>query len=56
MPDAARLYEQIADKLRKAILDGEYVPGMTLPTLDALAGHFRASNKTVQKGSPPASE
>jgi len=49
MPSATRLCQQIADKLRKAILDGEYVPGMTLPTLDALAGHFRASNKTVQK-------
>ncbi|MCZ7648907.1 MAG: GntR family transcriptional regulator [Planctomycetota bacterium] len=49
MPRAAALpkYEKVREKLRARILDGQYAPGMRLPTEIELFREFRASDSTV---------
>jgi len=41
--------QQIKRQLRQRILDGQYEPGTTLPTIRSLAKSFNVSTKTVQK-------
>ena len=41
--------QQIRRQLRQRILDGQFEPGGTLPTIRSLAKSFNVSTKTVQK-------
>jgi LacI family transcriptional regulator len=41
--------QQIKRQLRQRILDGQFEPGSTLPTIRSLAKSFKVSTKTVQK-------
>jgi DNA-binding transcriptional regulator YhcF (GntR family) len=42
-------YPEIAALLRARILDGEWTPGNTLPTLDALAAEYGADKNTISR-------
>jgi len=44
-----RLYQDVAQQLREAILAGEYRPGDRLPTELALAGKFKVSRAVVRQ-------
>lgn len=43
-------YQQIADHLRRGILDGTYPPGLPLPSEEVLAKEFGVSRPTVRQG------
>ncbi|MFJ4687817.1 GntR family transcriptional regulator [Streptomyces sp. NPDC088789] len=43
-------YQQIADHLRKGILDGTYPAGQPLPSEEVLAGQFGVTRPTVRQG------
>ncbi|MEU9334419.1 GntR family transcriptional regulator [Streptomyces sp. NPDC048290] len=43
-------YQQIADHLRKGILDGTYPAGQPLPSEEILAGQFGVTRPTVRQG------
>ena len=49
MPDTRRLYEQISQKLAKAIADGKYEIGQRLPSERELAQAFKISRPTVRE-------
>src|SRR5688572_27394524 len=49
MAEARRLYEQISQKLAKAIADGEYELGQRLPSERELAQSFGVSRPTVRE-------
>ena len=49
MPEARRLYEQISQKLAKAIADGKYEIGQRLPSERELAQTFGVSRPTVRE-------
>ena len=49
MTEPRRLYEQIAQKLAKAIADGEYELGQRLPSERELAHAFGVSRPTVRE-------
>ena len=49
MPEARRLYEQISQKLAKAIGDGKYEVGQRLPSERELAQTFGVSRPTVRE-------
>src|ERR1044072_7092895 len=49
MTETRRLYEQIAQKLAKAIADGEYELGQRLPSERELAQSFGVSRPTVRE-------
>jgi DNA-binding FadR family transcriptional regulator len=49
MPEPRRLYEQIAQKLAKAIASGEYELGQRLPSERELAQSFGVSRPTVRE-------
>jgi len=49
MPEARRLYEQISQKLAKAIADGKYDIGQRLPSERELAQTFGVSRPTVRE-------
>jgi GntR family transcriptional regulator, hexuronate regulon transcriptional repressor len=48
-PKSGRLYEQLADKLAKAISDGVYKPGDRLPAERELASTFQVSRPTIRE-------
>ncbi len=43
-------YRQIADQLRRGILDGTYAPGAPLPSEESLARQFGVTRPTVRQG------
>jgi DNA-binding FadR family transcriptional regulator len=49
MPESRRLYEQISQKLAKAIADGKYELGQRLPSERELAQTFGVSRPTVRE-------
>ena len=49
MTDTRRLYEQISQKLAKAIAEGEYEVGQRLPSERELAQSFGISRPTVRE-------
>src|SRR3954468_6200810 len=49
MAEARRLYEQISQKLAKAIADGKYEIGQRLPSERELAHSFGVSRPAVRK-------
>jgi GntR family transcriptional regulator len=49
VPSRNSRYPEIAALLRTRILDGEWAPGSTLPTLDALAAEYGADKNTISR-------
>jgi DNA-binding transcriptional MocR family regulator len=47
--ESSRLYRQIAEQLRSAILDGEYPPGVRLPPERDLAQRLGVSRPSVRE-------
>lgn len=47
-PNGQKAYQQLADRLRRLILDGQYQPGQQLPTERELAEQSAASRITVR--------
>ena len=42
-------YQAVAAKIRQQILDGEWLPGEQIPSLDQLAAEHKVSRATIQK-------
>ncbi|MGH3568328.1 MAG: GntR family transcriptional regulator [Pseudonocardia sp.] len=47
-PPVAR-YQQVADRLREAIITGEYPPGQALPSESVLAEQYELNRTTINK-------